>query len=71
MTIIDGMVFTVFFLPVVFVGREEGVGLLGGVVDFRQTEPVGKWQCLFIDTGTSDDIHFLVFTAMGEGIFQC
>ena len=33
MTIVDGMVFAEGFLPVVFVGREEGVGLGWGVVD--------------------------------------
>ena len=32
MAVIDGMVFTAFFLPVVFVGREEGVGLGGDIV---------------------------------------
>ena len=37
MAVIDGMVFTAFFLPVVYVGREEGVGLGWGVVDLRET----------------------------------
>ncbi len=41
-SVVDGMVFTEGFLPVVLVGREEGVGLGGGVVDLGETETVGE-----------------------------
>ena len=66
MTIIDGMVFTVFFLPVVFVGREEGVGLGWGVVNLREAETVGEGQGLTIDRGTADDVDVFV----GGAVFQ-
>ena len=70
MTIICGMVLTAFFLPVVFVGREEGVGLGGGVVDLRETETVGEGQGLTVDRGTADDVDILVGGAVLQGFFQ-
>ena len=70
MTVIGGMVFTAFFLPVVFVGREEGVGLGGGVVDLRETETVGEGHGLTIDAGTADDVDIFVGGAMGKGFFE-
>ena len=66
MAVIDGMVFTAFFLPVVFVGREEGVGLGGDVVDLRETEAVGEGQGLTVDRGTADDVDVFV----GGAVFQ-
>ena len=70
MTIIDKMVFTVFFLPVVFVGREEGVGLGWGVVDLRETETVCEGQGLTIDRGTADDVDVFVGGAVFQGSFE-
>ena len=70
MTVIDGMIFTAFFLPVVFVGREEGVGLGRGVVDLRQTETVGEGQGLTIDAGTADNINVLIRGAMLQSFFE-
>ena len=70
MTIICGMVLTAFFLPVVFVGREEGVGLGGGVIDLRETEAVGNGQGLTIDRSSADDIDVLVGGAVLQGFFQ-
>lgn len=70
MTIICGMVLTAFFLPVVFVRREEGVGLGGGVVDLRETETVGEGQGLTVDRGTADDVDILVGGAVLQGFFQ-
>ena len=70
MTIIDGMVLAEGFLPVVFVWREEGVGLSRGVVDFRQTKTVGEGQGLTIDRGTADDVDVFVRCAMGECLIQ-
>ena len=70
MAIIDGMVFTAFFLPVVFVGREEGVGLGWGVVDLRKTETVSQGQGLTVDRGTADDVDVFVGGAVGEGGFE-
>ena len=65
---VDGMVFTERFLPVVFVGREEGVGLGGGVVDLGETETVGEGQGLTIDRGSTDDVDVFVGGAVGEGL---
>ena len=70
MTIIGGMVLTAFFLPVVFVGREEGVGLGGGVVDLCETEAVGNGQGLTIDRSSADDIDVFVGGAVLQGFFQ-
>ena len=70
MTVIDGMVFTAFFLPVVFVGREEGVGLGGGVVDLGETETVGEGEGLTIDAGAADDVDVFIRGAVGEGLFE-
>ena len=66
MAVIDGMVFTAFFLPVVFVGREEGVGLGGDIVDLRETETVGEGQGLTVDRGSADDVDVFV----GGAVFQ-
>ena len=70
MAVIDGMVFTAFFLPVVFVGREESVGLGGDVVDLRETETVGEGQGLTVDRGSADDVDVFVGGAVGEGGFE-
>ena len=70
MTIICGMVLTAFFLPVVFVRREEGVGLGGGVVDLCETEAVGNGQGLTIDRSSADNVDILVGGAVHQGFFQ-
>ena len=70
MTIICGMVLTAFFLPVVFVRREEGVGLGGGVVDLCETETVGERQGLTVDRGSADDEDVFVGGAVGEGLIE-
>ena len=70
MAVIDGMVFTAFFLPIVFVGREEGVGLGGDVVDLRETETVGEGQGLAVDGGTADDVDVFVGGAVGKGLIE-
>ena len=70
MTIIDGVVFTAFFLPLVLIGREEGVGIGGGVVNLRETETVGDFQSLTIDGGTTDDVDVFVGGAMGQGLIE-
>ena len=70
MAVIDEMVFTAFFLPVVFVGREEGVGLGGSVVDFCEAETVGDGQSLTVDGGSADDVDVFVGGAVGEGGFE-
>ena len=69
-TVVDGMVFAEGFLPVVLVGREEGVGLGRGVVDLRETEAVGEGQGLTVDRGTADDEDVFVGGAVGEGGFE-
>ena len=70
MTVIDGMVLTAFFFPVILVGWEEGVGLCGSIVDFGETETIGMFQRLTIDGGTTDDIDILVGGAVLQGFFQ-
>ena len=70
MAIIDGMVFTAFFLPVVFVGREECVGLGGDVVDLCQAETVGDGQGLTVDRCSADDVDVFVGGAVGKGGFK-
>ena len=70
MTVIYGMVFTTFFLPVVFIGREEGVGLGWGVVDLCETETVGQGECLTVDAGSADDVDVFIGGAVGEGFFE-
>ena len=70
MTVIGGMVFTAFFLPVVFVGREEGVGLGGDVINLGETETVGEGQGLTVDGGTADDIDVFIGGAVLQGFFQ-
>ena len=69
-TVINGMVLTTFFLPVVLVGREERVGLGGRVVDLRQTETVGEGQGLTVDRGTADDVDVFVGGAVLQGRFE-
>lgn len=69
-TIVDGMVFTEGFLPVVLIGREEGVGLGRGVVDLRETEAVCEGQGLTVDRGAADDVDVFVWGAVGEGGFK-
>ena len=70
MAVIDGMVFTAFFLPVVFVGREEGVCLGWGVVNLRETETVGEGQGLTVDRGAADDVDVFVGGAVFQGGFE-
>ena len=70
MTVVDGMVFAEGLLPVVFVGREEGVGLGGGVVDLGETETVGKGQSLTVDRGSADDEDVFVGGAVGKGLIE-
>ena len=70
MSVVDGMVFTEGFLPVVLVGREEGVGLGGDVVDLGKTETVGEGQGLTVDRGAADDVDVFVGGAVGESLFQ-
>ena len=70
MLLVDVMAFAPFFLPLLFVGWEESVGLGRGVVDLRQTEPVCERQGLTVDTGTADDVDILVGGAVGEGLFE-
>ena len=70
MTVIGGMVFTTFFLPLVFVGREEGVSLGRDVVDLRQTETVSQGQGLTIDRGTANDVDVFVRGAVLQGGFE-
>jgi hypothetical protein len=65
-TLVCIVALTTHFLPVV-VGREEGVGFRRGVVDLRQTETVGQWQSLLIDTGTTYYIYILIGSAMCQG----
>ena len=69
-TVVDGMVFAEGFLPVVFVGREEGVGLGGSVVDLSETETVGEGQGLTVDGGTADDVDVFVGGTVGEGLVE-
>ena len=69
-TVVDGMVFAEGFLPLVFVGREEGVGLGGGVVDLCETETVGEGQGLTIDRGSTDDVDVFIGGAVGEGLVE-
>ena len=68
--VIDGMVFAEGLLPVVLVGREEGIGLGGGVVDFGETETVGKGQGLTVDRGSADDVDVFVGGAVGKGLIE-
>ena len=70
MAVIDGMVFTAFFLPGVFVGREESVGLGRGVVDLSETETVGEGEGLMIDGGAADDVDVFVGGAVGKGLIE-
>ncbi len=70
MTVVDGMVFTEGFLPVVLVGREEGVGLGGGVVDLGKTETVGEGQGLTVDRGAADDEDVFVGGAVLQSFLQ-
>ena len=70
MTVVDGMVFTEGFLPVVFVGWEKGVGLGGGIVDLGETETVGEGQGLTVDGGTTDDVDVFIGGAVGEGLVE-
>ena len=65
--VVDGMVFAEGFLPVVLVGREEGVGLGRGVVDLRETEAVCEGQGLTVDRGTADDVDVFVGGAVLQG----
>jgi len=69
-TIVDGMIFAEGFLPVVFVGREEGVGLGRGVVDLRETETVCEGQGLTVDRGSTDDVDVFVRGAVLQGGFE-
>ena len=69
-TIVDGMVFTEGFLPVVLVGREEGVGLGRGVVDLRETETVCEGQGLTVDRGATDDVDVFIWGAVLQGGFE-
>ena len=69
MTVIYGVILTAFFLPVVFVGREEGVGLDGCVVNLSEAETVGDGQGLTVDGGTADDVDVFVGSAMFQGFF--
>ncbi len=70
MTIVDGMIFAEGFLPVVLVGREEGVGLGRGVVDLREAETVGEGQGLTVDRGSTDDVDVFVGGAVLQGGFE-
>ena len=70
MTVVDGMVFAEGFLPVVFVGWEEGVGLGGDIVDLRETETVGEGQGLTVDRGSADDVDVFVGGAVGKGLIE-
>lgn len=70
MFFVDRMVFTAFFLPVVFVGREEGVGLGRGVVDLGKAETVCQRQGLTIDIGSADDVDVFIGGAVGEGLVE-
>ena len=70
MTVIDRMVFAEGFLPVVLVGREEGVGLGGDVVDLCQAETVGDGQGLTVDRGSADDVDVFVGGAVGKGLIE-
>lgn len=69
-SIVCGMILTVFFLPALVVGWEEGVSLCWRVVDFRETEAVGYLESLSVDTGATDDIDILIRCAVGESFFQ-
>ena len=68
--VVDGMVFAEGFLPVVLVGREEGVGLGRGVIDLGETETVCEGQGLTVDRGAADDVDVFVGGAVGEGLLQ-
>lgn len=70
MFFVDRMVFTERFLPVVFVGREESVGLGRGVVDLSETETVGEGESLTIDGGAADDVDVFIGGAVGEGLVE-
>ena len=70
MTIVDGMILTAFFLPVVLVGWEECVGISWGIVDLRETETVGNLQGLTLDRSPTDDIDILLRRAVFQGFFQ-
>ena len=69
-TIVNGMVFSEGFLPVVLVGREEGVGLGRGVVDLGETETVCEGQSLTVDRGAADDEDVFVGGAVLQGGFK-
>lgn len=49
---------------------EEGIGLGRGVFDVGDAEFVCQRQGFVIDTGTTDDEHFLVGTASPKGSFE-
>ena len=68
--LVDVMVFALFFFPVIFVRREEGVGLGGGVVDLRETKTVGEGEGLTVDGGSADDVDILVGGAVGKSLFE-
>ena len=66
--IVDVVRFAGGLFPLIFVGREEGVGLGWGIVDLFQAEAIGQGQGLLVNAGTTDDIHILVGGAMSQGL---
>ena len=46
--------------PALAVVGEEGVGLPGNVVNFRQAEAVGLIDELLVNAGSADDVDVLV-----------
>ena len=69
MLFVYGVLFAIFFLPVI-VGREEGVGLGGDVINLGETETVGDGESLTVDRCTSDDVDILIRGAVLEGLLQ-
>ena len=62
--------FTAFFPPALLVCREEGIGLVGNIVHLGETKAVGKRDGLGIDSGSPDDIDFLIGSTMAERLLQ-
>lgn len=45
--------------PIRVVGK-EGIGLLGCIINFRQTQAISQRKGLPIDTGATNDVNFLI-----------
>jgi len=70
MSLVDVVILAGYLAPVGLVFREEGVGLLGSVVNLGQTQAVGHAEGLGIDAGTTDDVYLLILGAMSQSLLE-